>query len=195
MQPGSGFIVQDLRLFIRDSLFTKKVCKYRVMCPNRILGLSLRPLNLCDSKAKAAADLGANDPVHPEGEAYVKMAAFLVEDWTNVDAKYTNPPASTVMAAAKRPRVDLSQLREDWVRGCPATLIRKEPSFGTAGSRPAYNKRRGLNAGWQRPRSKYSGRYSRGGSVSSGGRGNSGGYSGGYRDLLGSSFGRPRGRN
>jgi hypothetical protein len=121
-----GESVQDLRLHIRDCLFTRKVCNYRVICPNRVLGLSLRTLTLTDSEAKAAADIWGSDLVHPGVAAYEKIANFLEADLANDDARYTNPPASLVMAASKRPRVDLSKQRDDWVRGCPATLVRND---------------------------------------------------------------------
>ncbi len=94
-----GESVQELCLHVRDSLFTRKVSNYREICPNRILGMSQRPSSLTDSKAKAAADLWDSDPVHPREEAYEKVAAFLEADLANTGAKYTNPPASTVLAA------------------------------------------------------------------------------------------------
>jgi hypothetical protein len=37
-------------------------------------------------------------------EAHEKVAAFLEADLANTEAEYTNPPASTVLAAARRNR-------------------------------------------------------------------------------------------
>ncbi len=73
--------VQDLRLYIRDSLFTKKVCNYRVLCPNWILGLSLRPLKLTGSEAKAAADLWGSDPVPPGGRPSKRWLPSCKRTW------------------------------------------------------------------------------------------------------------------
>jgi hypothetical protein len=138
-----GESVQELHLYIRDSLFTKKVCNYRVICPNQILGLGQKKINLNDNDVKAAADLWGSDPVHPG------VKAFLEADLANAEAKNTNPPVSLIMAAAQKPRVDLSQQREDWVRGCPATLVRQNMSAGSTSSKTVNNKWRNANSGKQ----------------------------------------------
>jgi hypothetical protein len=113
-------------MFIRDSLFTKKVSNYRLVCPNRVLDLSQKTLCTSSSVAKAAAELWGDDPVHPGDESYSKIAQFIESDLANPEARYTNPPASVLNMARKRPCVDLSLQREDWVRGCQATLVRQD---------------------------------------------------------------------
>ncbi len=62
-------------------------------------------------------DLWGKDPVHPSDQAYAKIAAFLEGDLADTGAKYTNPPVSATRAATKKPRVDLSLQREEWVTG------------------------------------------------------------------------------
>jgi hypothetical protein len=120
------YSVHELRMFIRDSLFTKKVSNYRLVCPNRVLDLSQKTLCTSSSEAKAAAELWGDDPVHPGDESYSKIAPFIELDLANPEARYTNPPASVLNTARKRPCVDLSLQREDWVRGCQATLVRQD---------------------------------------------------------------------
>ncbi len=75
-----------------------------MVTPTRVV-----PLILTDSEAKAAADLWGSDPVHPGVEAYEKVAAFLEADLANTEAKYPHPPASTVMASWKKPRVEIER--------------------------------------------------------------------------------------
>ncbi len=118
--------VLELRMFIRDSLFTKKVSNYRLVCPNRVLELSQKTICTSNSAAKAAAELWGDDPVHPGDDSYAKIARFIESDLANPEARYTNPPANVANMARKRPCIDLSLQREDWVRGCQATLVRQD---------------------------------------------------------------------
>jgi hypothetical protein len=89
-----GESVQELRLFIRDSLFTRKVSNYRVICPNRILGLGQRPANIMD--------LWVKDPVHPSDEAYAKIGAFLEGDLADTGAKCTKPSGVSYKGCNKK---------------------------------------------------------------------------------------------
>jgi hypothetical protein len=87
--------------------------------------------------AKAAAELWGDDPVHPGDDSYAKIARFIESDLANPEARYTNPPANVANTARKRPCIDLSLQREDWVRGCQATLVRQDvqASHNTGGLR------------------------------------------------------------
>ncbi len=75
-------------MFIRDSLFTKKVSNYRLVCPNRVLKLGQKSLCLSSSVAKAVAELWGDDPVHPGDDSYEKIARFLETDLANSEARY-----------------------------------------------------------------------------------------------------------
>ncbi len=62
--------------------------------------------------------------MHPSAAAYQKIAEDLNEDLSNAEARYTNPAKATIRQEPKRPRVDYSLQREEWVAGCPAALLR-----------------------------------------------------------------------
>jgi hypothetical protein len=72
------------------------------------------------------AELWGDDPVHPGDDSYSKIARFIESDLANPEARYTNPPANVTNTVRKRPCIDLSLQREDWVRGCQATLVRQD---------------------------------------------------------------------
>jgi hypothetical protein len=146
--------VLELWMFIRDSLFTKKVSNYRLMCPIRALELSQKSLWTSSSAAKAAAELWGDDPVHPGDDSYAKIARFIESDLANPEARYTNPSASLVNSARKKPCIDLSLQREDWVSGYQATLVRQDvrASYSTSGARggPASSGYSGRSGGFNR---------------------------------------------
>jgi hypothetical protein len=60
--PVLGSNVFKLRESIRDSLFTRRTSNFRVICPNRMLGLG--PM-LDDEKASEISELWGRDAVHP----------------------------------------------------------------------------------------------------------------------------------
>ncbi len=113
-----------LRDNIRDSLYTKRVQNFRVLCPNRMVGVGQRLQEPTDEEAAKAAALWGRDPVHPTGAAYRCMADQLEQDMGNPDSKYTNPKIRS--ATSKKPRLDLSLERADWVTGCSAATSRQD---------------------------------------------------------------------
>jgi hypothetical protein len=122
--PRLGDAVHALKDNIRDSLYTKKVQNFRVLCPNRMIGVGQRLQVPTDEEAAKAAALWGRDPVHPTVAAYRCMADQLEQDMGNPDSKYTNPKNKT--PPNKRPRLDLSLERADWVTGCSAATSRQD---------------------------------------------------------------------
>jgi hypothetical protein len=136
--PRLNTAISALRDCIRDSLYTKRVSNYRVLCPNKMVGLGPRIGGISDDEAREHACRWGDDPVHPTAAAYQKIAEDLSSDLSNTDARYTNPAKLTLSNGNKRPRVDYSLQRADWVAGCPAALPRRDsaPDHGTRGRTP-----------------------------------------------------------
>jgi hypothetical protein len=122
--PRLGDAIAGLRDSIRDALFVKKVPNFRVLCPNRIIGVGKRKQDPSDEEAAKAAALWGSDPVHPTSAAYRLIAETLEDDLRDSDARYTNPTGT--VQARKKPRYDPSQDRDGWVRGCSAALTRRD---------------------------------------------------------------------
>ncbi len=149
--PNLGASVFRLREFIRDSLFTKRTSNFRVICPNRMLGLG--PL-LDDDKAIEISDLWGRDAVHPLPAAYEAMAAVLDKDISDEGARYINPPRTSSGPPSKKPRVDQSKFRQEWVDGCSAALPRRD-NFNKQGFQHGHPPRgggRGRGRGSHKPR-------------------------------------------
>jgi hypothetical protein len=122
--PRLGDSIHLLRDSIRDSLFTKHVPNFRVLCANKMVGIGQRKEEPSDEEAAATAALWGVDPVHPTGAAYRVIADSIEKDLANTDAKYTNPPR--VLHGQKRQLRDLSLDRDSWVGGCSAASSRRE---------------------------------------------------------------------
>ncbi len=131
--PRLGAATTVLKEFIRDSLYTRHTSNFRVLCPNRILGIAQRRAELPIEDARELAAMWGPDPVHPSGTAYQSIVEGIVKDALNPEAKYTNPPRSVSnQSGAKKPRLDLSLERDSWVRGCTAALPRRDSTYGPA---------------------------------------------------------------
>ncbi len=166
--PALGSNIFRLREHIRDALYTRRTSNFRVLCPNRMLGLGPA---LEDEKAREISDQWGSDAIHPLPVAYGIMATALENDVADLGARYLNPPKSHGSPTAKKPRVDHSKLRQGWVDGCSAALPRRDTSSGPStrndgpsrgktrgkgGSRPYWGKRGSTNTGgrgWTRGRS------------------------------------------
>jgi hypothetical protein len=122
--PRLGSAVADLRDFIRDALFVKKIKHFRVLCPNKMIGVGKRKQETSDEEAAKMAALWGPNPVHPSSAAYRAMADCIMNDISNPEARYTNP--IKLENTAKRPRHDPSQDRATWVSGCSAALARRD---------------------------------------------------------------------
>jgi hypothetical protein len=123
--PRLGESIHLLRDSIRDSLFTRHVPNFRVLCPNKMVGVGQRKEEPSDEEAAATAALWGIDPVHPTGAAYRVIADNIEKDLANTDAKYTNPPK--ILHGQKRQLPDLSLDPDSWVGGCSAPSTRREP--------------------------------------------------------------------
>jgi hypothetical protein len=89
--PRLGDAIASLRDSIRDALFVRKVPNFRVLCPNRMIGVGQRKQEPTDEEAAKTAALWGSDPVHPTSAAYRLIAESLEEDLRDDDARYTNP--------------------------------------------------------------------------------------------------------
>jgi hypothetical protein len=67
--PKLGTAVTALRDYIRDALFVKKIYNFRVLCPNKMIGVGQRKLKPSDKEAAKTAALWGPDPVHPASAA------------------------------------------------------------------------------------------------------------------------------
>jgi hypothetical protein len=131
--PRLGDAIHGLRDNIRDGLFTRRVPNFRVLCPNRMVGVGHRRSELSDEEAALSAALWGMDPVHPTTAAYRQMAELIEKDLGNHDARYTNPAQK--VTTAKKPKMDLSLQRADWIAGCSAAANRRDNNSGR-GQRP-----------------------------------------------------------
>jgi hypothetical protein len=122
--PKLGDAIAALRDAIRDALFVKKIQNFRVLCPNKMVGVGQRREEPSDEEAAKTAALWGPDPVHPTGAAYRVIAEALDTDAANPDARYTNPGKTAPQS--KKPRYDPSLHREGWVSGCSAALQRRD---------------------------------------------------------------------
>jgi hypothetical protein len=82
-----------------------------------MLGLGPRSTSISEEDVHELSTLWGDDPVHPTAAAYKKIAAAIIADLNDGDARFTNPPRSVVATPAKKPRVDLSLEWAKWVRG------------------------------------------------------------------------------
>jgi hypothetical protein len=140
--PFLGDAVHALRDNIRDSLYTRHTQNFRVLCPNRMIGVGKRAETPSDEEAARSAALWGANPVHPSAAAYRCMAEQLEKDILNLDARYTNPVKHH---DEKKPRIDLSLGRADWVAGCSAAATRRDtnPPYASTSGRAAVSGRPG----------------------------------------------------
>jgi hypothetical protein len=122
--PRLGDAIHALRDGIRDTLFTKRIDNFRVLCPNHMIGVGQRRAVPSDEEAAASAALWGTDPVHPTGAAYRLMADLIEKYLSNEEAKYTNPPRCA--GVGKRTLPDLSNERAEWIKGCSAATARRD---------------------------------------------------------------------
>jgi hypothetical protein len=130
--PKLGEAVYSLRDHVRDFLFIKKTPCFRVLCPNRMMGMGQRRIELSDDEASRTAALWGPDPVHPTAAAYRIMADAIENDLLNQDSKYTNP--ASIQRDVKKTRPDPSLERASWVSGCSAALSRRDSAPSSSGS-------------------------------------------------------------
>jgi hypothetical protein len=133
--------------------------------------LGLGPM-LDDEKASEISEQRGRDAVHPLQAAYATIASAMDNDISDDGAKYINPPKSASGPPGKRPRVDQSKLRQDWVVGCSAALPRRDTISGQPNFRG--NSMRGKSCGGGNGSSKPR-PWSTAGRSGNGGRGRGGG--------------------
>jgi hypothetical protein len=123
--PRLGTATSALKDFVRETLYTRHVSNFRVLCPNKILRIGQRRTELPLEDAHELANTWGNDPVHPSSAAYKRIMEGIVQDLKNPEARYTNPPRGNT-PQAKKQRLDPSLERDAWVRGCTAALPRRD---------------------------------------------------------------------
>ncbi len=123
--PKLGGAIAALREYVRDSLYTRHTSNFRVLCPNKILGIGQHRDEMPMEEARELAATWGGDPVHPAKGAYKIIMEGILKDLSNADSRYTNPPR-LVGSVANKPRVDLSLERDAWVSGCTAALPRRD---------------------------------------------------------------------
>jgi hypothetical protein len=158
-----GSATNVLKEYIRDSLYTRHSSNFRVLCPNKILGIGQRRGEMPIEDARELANLWGSDPVHPTGAAYQVIADGLIQDISNSEARFTNPPKTVFKnQVAKKPRLDLSLERDAWVSGCTAALPRRDSALspGRGYANPRGNSVRGH---WKRGQAKSGFMHPRGG--------------------------------
>jgi hypothetical protein len=67
--PRLGEAIHSLRDCISDSLYTKCVVNFHMLCPNRMVGVGQRKEEPSDKEAVAMAVLWGPNPVHSTGAA------------------------------------------------------------------------------------------------------------------------------
>jgi hypothetical protein len=114
--------------------------------------LGLGPM-LDDDKANEISELWGRDVVHPLQAAYKTMATVMDNDISDEGARYINPPKQHAGPPSKRPRIDHSKLRQDWVDNCSTALPRRDTYNGLGDPRgnPSCGKGRGSGRGGSRP--------------------------------------------
>jgi hypothetical protein len=158
-----GTATNVLKEYIRDSLYMRHTSNFRVLCPNRILGIGQRRGEMAIEDARELATLWGGDPVHPSGAAYQVIADGLTQDIANVEARFTNPPKTVFKNPnAKKPRMDLSLERDAWVSGCTAALPRRDSAL-TSGRGSVTPRGSNVRGQWKRGQTKRGYTHSRGG--------------------------------
>jgi hypothetical protein len=89
--PGLGEAIHSLRDNIGDSLFTRRVANFHVLCPNQMVGVGQWRQEPTDEEATATVALWGPDRVHPMAAACRQMAGLIEKDLLNTEAQYTNP--------------------------------------------------------------------------------------------------------
>jgi hypothetical protein len=88
--PKLGSATSTLKDYIGDSLYTRHTSNFRVVCPNKILGIGQRQGELAIEYARVLADLWGGDPVHPANAVYKVIAEGILKDISCADSRYTN---------------------------------------------------------------------------------------------------------
>jgi hypothetical protein len=83
---------------------------------------------LSDQAASDISRLWGGDAVHPLLEAYGALAAAIESDILTDDVRYVNPPKNLGGPNPKKPQVDISKSRQQWVEGCLAMVPRRTPT-------------------------------------------------------------------
>jgi hypothetical protein len=93
--PRLGMATSALKDFVRDTLYTRHVSNFRVLCPNKILGIGQRRTDMPIEEARELAHTWGNDPVHPSSAAYMRIVEGIVQDLKNPKPATPTRPRET----------------------------------------------------------------------------------------------------
>ena len=163
-----GKSVLKIREFLRDFAYMKRVRRYRILCPNRMIGIGDSEDASLDELRVVASRWG-EDPVHPAEATYKLLADELMTEMGRDRASYSNSETGNDNSSRKRKRVDLAEQRQPWISGCSAALPRND-SFSPGGGAGRNRGQRGWRGGRHQRGPHWSTR-GRGMSTGRGGRG------------------------
>ncbi len=136
-----GNAVFRIREHLREAAYNKRVWRFRVLCPNRFIGMGERSDDPSLDELRVTVTRRGADPVHPGEDTNVMMADSLSAEMEKSPTIYTNSGTSQSGPPGKRQRVDQADRRQAWVSGCNATLTRTDSVLERGhggGSRPRY---------------------------------------------------------
>jgi hypothetical protein len=90
--PKLGAAIASLKDFVRDTLYTRHTSNFRILCPNKILGIEQQRLEMPIEDARELAALWGPDPVHPAASAYQLIVDGIAQDLASSESRYTNLP-------------------------------------------------------------------------------------------------------
>jgi hypothetical protein len=95
-----GTAISLLKEFVRYTLYTRHTSNFRVLCPNKILGIGQqRKSELPIEDARELAALWGPDLVHPAAPAYQVIVDSIAHDLANSESWYTNRLQAAAPAA------------------------------------------------------------------------------------------------
>jgi hypothetical protein len=147
-----GEAMADVRAWIKDFTYGKKLRNFKVLCSNTAVG--------CDGDGDGLRAVWGKDPVHMNASGYEKLAVSLVD---TSDTDLTRAPKrssdSGAGAPAKMSRLDPALQRPSWVTADDVTANRQQwprpGGRGRGGRGGRGGGWRGRGRGGRRPFSKY----------------------------------------
>jgi hypothetical protein len=119
--------IAGLRDSIRDVLFVKKIQNFRVLCPNRMIGVGQRRQEPSDEEAAKAAAVWGSDPVHPTS------AAYRVRNLSRRPPGCGSPVYKPYKSSSRYEEAPLQRLdRVGWVSRSSAALSRRDTGQPTS---------------------------------------------------------------
>jgi hypothetical protein len=103
--------IYQIRNLVRNSAHLKRIRKYKIVCPNRIIGMGERRNDPLIEELREVADRWDAVAVHPASDIYKLMAGLLDEIMEPPESSYSNS-GMPLGSGLKRPRRDLADHRQ-----------------------------------------------------------------------------------